>query len=400
MALTVTTHDSKAADSSPDLVAKAGRIAPHISEVALEAEKNRRVPDSVVAMIEEAGLYQTLVPKMFGGHEMSIPEFVEVILALSPLDASTGWVSSFHIGHNWMWCLLPEKAQREIFADRPFSRGPIMVAPTVKAVAVEGGYRINGRAKWGTGSAHAQWCMVTGFVQSDAGGPPEARMFAMPWSEAKVEDTWHTSGMATTASHDVIFDDIFIPDYRSMNVAEAKSGNAPGTTLHANPLYKTPFTPFLCLIAVAPLVATARGVAKQAVERAQNFVSSYSGKTSIDNPALQIRLAKADLMSRAAETLVRDLASRLHASTQGEPPSIDDRVLMRAQASHIAQICRDTVTMLAQGSGASGHMLDSPVQRAMRDLNMASCHVVFDEDPTMELHGKMLVGLPPDFILA
>lgn len=45
-------------------------------------------------------------------------------------------------------------------------------------------------------------------------------------------------------------------------------------------------------------------------------------------------------------------------------------------------------------------MKDSPIQRAMRDLNMASCHVVFDQDPTMELHGKMLVGSPPPVIMA
>jgi hypothetical protein len=31
---------------------------------------------------------------------------------------------------------------------------------------------------------------------------------------------------------------------------------------------------------------------------------------------------------------------------------------------------------------------------------MAACHVVFDQDPTMELHGKMILGMPPAVMLA
>ncbi|MEP1142423.1 MAG: acyl-CoA dehydrogenase family protein [Henriciella sp.] len=382
------------------LVASAQKISREISSKATEAESNRKISDDIIAMISDAEIYQMLVPKKYGGLEMSISDYIEVILALSPLDASAGWTTSFYIGHNWMWNLLPEQAQQEIFADGPSARGPVMVAPTVVATPKSDGFVLNGRAKWGTGSAHAQWCMVGGVVASDKAGPPDIRMFAMPWREARIEDTWHTSGMAATASHDVIFEDVFIPAHRMMKVADVKAGSPPGATLHENSLYYTPFTPFLCLIASAPLVAVARGISQHAIARAKEFVSSYSGKTSADNPALQIRLAKADLMSRAAETLLRDLASELEEGGKRAPVPIEERVVMRAKASYIATVARDTATLLSQGGGASAQMKDSPLQRAMRDLNMASCHVVFDQDPTMELHGKMLVGMPPDMILA
>lgn len=392
------------ADSTPStadsLIARAADISKEIEESAQEGERARRTPDRIIDAISKAGIYEMLVPRRFGGHELRVSDLPKVIKALSPLDTSTAWTTSFYIGHNWMWCLLPEQAQAEIFANGPCARGPVMVAPTVRATPVDGGFRINGRAKWGTGSAHADWCMVGGMVETSAGGPPDIRMFAMPWTDARVEDTWFTAGMAATASNDVIFESVFVPSHRVMRMDEVRQGTSPGAQLHENNLYKTPFTPFLCFIAAAPLVAVTRGIALYATQRAKEFVSSYSGRSNIDNPALQIRLAKADLASRAAEVLLDELAKDLERHAQTSPADVEARVLMRAKASYIANLCRDTVTLISQGSGASAHMLDSPIQRAFRDISMAACHVVFDQDPTMELHGKMMVGTPPAIILA
>jgi hypothetical protein len=98
--------------------------------------------------------------------------------------------------------------------------------------------------------------------------------------------------------------------------------------------------------------------------------------------------------------MIDALAQEIESDATMPPIPLENRARQRAMSSHIASICRDAVTLLAQGSGASGHMSDSPIQRAFRDINMASCHVVFDQDPTMELHGKMLVGRPPPIILA
>lgn len=386
--------------SADTLVKRASDISEQIAAAAEEGERARKVPDRIIDAIDNTGILEMLVPKRFGGHELRVGDLPKVIKALTPLDTSVGWTTSFYIGHNWMWSLLPEEAQMEIFAAGPSARGPVMVAPTVKATPAKGGFHLNGRAKWGTGSAHADWCMVGGIVDTGVAGPPDVRMFAMPRQDVRLEDTWHTSGMAATASNDVIFDNIFVPSHRVMNMDEVRKGDSPGARLHNNSLYNTPFTPFLCFIAAVPLVAVTRGVAKLTIERAKEFVSSYTGKSSIDNPALQIRLAKADLAARAAETLLDELALELEHHARNAPADVNDRVLMRAKASYIANLCRDTVTLLSQGSGASGHMLNSPIQRAFRDINMAACHVVFDQDPTMELYGKILVGRPPEVILA
>jgi hypothetical protein len=48
---------------------------------------------------------------------------------------------------------------------------------------------------------------------------------------------------------------------------------------------------------------------------------------------------------------------------------------------------------VAQGSGASAHFLQQPLQRALRDANVASCHIVFDLDTHRATYGKALLGL-------
>jgi 3-hydroxy-9,10-secoandrosta-1,3,5(10)-triene-9,17-dione monooxygenase len=394
--------------SVDELVARARKLAGRIALRAEEAEQNRRIHDETIAEIADAGLFQILVPKRFGGYELSPSVMVDILRVLSPLCVSTGWNSGFYMVHNWMWSLLPEEAQEEIFADKPYALGPVMVAPSTRATPVDGGFRINGRAKWGTGSAHADWCMVSAIVDSAPAGtpnpggpaPPSVRMFAMPWSEARTEATWFTSGMAATSSNDVIFEDVFVPHHRVMDAGPARSGESRSAALHGNHLYSTAFSPMLALAAVAPLVGGTLGIVEHAVDRAKTFVSSFSGKVSVDNPALQIRLARANLSAHAASVLLDDLTRSIEMDSLAPPIDISSRALQRAKASYIATLCRDTVTLLAQGSGASGHMLSSPVQRAFRDISMASCHVVFDQDPTMELHGKMLVGRPPEVILA
>jgi 3-hydroxy-9,10-secoandrosta-1,3,5(10)-triene-9,17-dione monooxygenase len=392
-----------------DLVERAKGIAPRISELAVQAERDRRIPDEVVKLIADAGLYEVLVPKRFGGHELGVKEMVDVLKVISPLCASTGWTTGFYMVHNWMWCHLPDEAQQEIFAEGPSALGPVMIAPTVKAVPVKGGYRINGRARWGTGQSHASWCGVSGIIESaddqavsEDGKPlpPQVRVFVMPWADASPQDTWYTSGMAATASHDVVFDDVFIPSHRVMDLGPARSGESPAASQYPTPAFSTAFTPLLAIAAVAPLVGAARGAALHAVERAKEFVSTYSGKSGVDSPALQMRLARADLMTRSAMTLLDKLADDIVADSHNTPIDIESRALQRVQASHIASLCRDAVTLLVQGSGASAHMADSPIQRCFRDINMASAHVVFDDDPSMELHGKMLLGRPPKIILA
>ena len=51
--------------------------------------------------------------------------------------------------------------------------------------------------------------------------------------------------------------------------------------------------------------------------------------------------------------------------------------------------------MLARGSGASIHALSNPLQRFIRDVNVATSHQLHEFDEVGEQYGRLLFGLEP-----
>ena len=66
------------------------------------------------------------------------------------------------------------------------------------------------------------------------------------------------------------------------------------------------------------------------------------------------------------------------------------------EACYVASMVKRTVDSLCEASGARSQFEDHPLQRFQRDINTLRGHVVFDLDGTMELVGRVMVGLPPN----
>ena len=57
-----------------------------------EAERNRRIDDSLMLALVESGLLKVLRPARFGGYESGFPEFVRVGQTLAQYDVSLAWL--------------------------------------------------------------------------------------------------------------------------------------------------------------------------------------------------------------------------------------------------------------------------------------------------------------------
>lgn len=68
------------------------------------------------------------------------------------------------------------------------------------------------------------------------------------------------------------------------------------------------------------------------------------------------------------------------------------RAGVRASAAHVVHESRSVITDLLEVSGASAQFLDNPLQRAKRDVDVISGHVVFDYDVSRELAGGLEIG--------
>jgi 3-hydroxy-9,10-secoandrosta-1,3,5(10)-triene-9,17-dione monooxygenase len=377
--------------TAADLVARAVALAPFLAAEAAEAERLRQPTDAAIRALEDAGLFRLMVPRAFGGLELDLDVFVDVGLALGEGDASLAWVATFYIEHNWMFCQFPEAFQRELFGARSWVLAPGMIAPTGQAEAAPGGVRLRGRWKWATGIVHADWVIVGAAPTGDLG---ELAFHAVPRAEVTVEDTWDVDGMCGTGSHDVVIDDVFVPDARRVAIAEMVEGRAHGARLHDGPLYHTPMIPILLLAASLPALgqakAAVRGFRDGLAERVRMGVVKLAQR-----PATQIRLADAEVQLRQAELLLRDVAADVQ--ERRNRASQEDRARWAASICHVVHQCRALIGAVAEASGASAHFRSHPLQRSLRDVNTLSCHVAFDHDAQRELYGRLRLGYSPTF---
>ncbi|HVN36845.1 MAG TPA: acyl-CoA dehydrogenase [Myxococcota bacterium] len=377
-----------------ELLERIRALVPDLAAEAAESERLRRPTDAAIRVLEDSGVFRMMVPRGYGGMELDLDAFLEIGLTLGEADMSLAWVACFCIEHNWMLCQFPERFQRALYRGKSHILAPGVIAPTGSGQRENGGYRLTGRWQWGTGVMHASWVIVGAFgiEAGRAPTPQDLLFFALPIEDVKVDDTWYVSGMIGTGSNDIVVD-AFVPEERTVSIVEMVEGRAPGSRLHASPLYRTPMLPILELAASMPLVGHLRALLRGFEERLKTHVRpgpelQHQG----DKPAMQMRLAKAHVEARAAELLLRDVAAEVMAVRERATHLQRSRWI--TTVAHAVQQAREVVQDLAEASGASAHFTQHALQRALRDVSVASCHRVFDLDAHREVYGKQLLGKP------
>lgn len=363
-----------------------------LAQRAAEAEDLRRLPDATIADFRAEGMGRLLLPARYGGEQAPFSAILEPVRRMAHGCASSAWTLGFYILHNWMLALFDERAQDEVFADGPVLC-PAPLAPTGRGLPVEGGVRLSGRWSWATGIMAADWVMVGALCGPDEEMYPALAL--LPAGQVRVEDVWHTAGMRATGSNDVVVDDVMVPEQRLVKVADIYAGTAPGAALHGAATYRWPMVPALALVASMPALGAAEHVADVFAARLGERVLAYSGVAQKQQPAAQIRLGDARVRLRALDGLLRETVATLE-SMVADGARIPRAVRARARvaAAHIVHESRSVIADLLESSGASAQFLDSPLQRAKRDVDVISGHVVFDYDVSRELAGALEIGVP------
>lgn len=381
-----------------ELVRRTTALKPLLRAKAETAEKMRRPDDEAWAAIRETGIFHAFVPKKYGGLEMDPRHFVDVALPLSEACPSTGWVASFCVEHNWLLANFPEEAQDETFGRQSYIIAPAVTVPPGKATPVPGGFRLSGHWRWGTGVMHADWVIASALIEG--GNGPDMAMFLMPAAEVEVPDTWHMDGMSATGSHDIIVRDLFVPAHRMVRSATIRDGRGPASKFYNSPLYRIPMAPFLAATAAISAVGAAKATIQLTRERLGGHTKMGADAKQSEKPASQLRLGRATTMARTAEMLIRDaFAEGLKLGDLEGQAQLSGRIATRAQIAYAVGLCRQAILLLCEAGGSTVHRLDNPLQRMLRDVNVISTHIVFDEDVVFELQGRDMFGLPPNSFL-
>jgi alkylation response protein AidB-like acyl-CoA dehydrogenase len=123
-------------------------------------------------------------------------------------------------------------------------------------------------------------------------------------------------------------------------------------------------------------------------------LQAYSGMKQGDLPVTHLRLGEALATVRAAKLVWEDAIRTLEAiGPLGNQAPIDAIARIRLAAADVVRLANIVVNTLAAAAGASSGYLSSPLQRALRDVQMMRGHVMYDWDRTAQIAGKLALGI-------
>jgi alkylation response protein AidB-like acyl-CoA dehydrogenase len=272
------------------------------------------------------------------------------------------------------------------------------VMPAGKAREVEGGYRVDGRWQFGSGCTHAD-VMIGGCLITDADGNPkpsvqpgasfESLVVAMPASNVEVQDTWYTTGLAGSGSHDYVATDLYVPVEHSFDFYFGRPRRTGPLYAYNGMLYSN--------LAAVPI-----GAADSAINA---FVELASTKMVMPSMALMREEGRAQQAAAEATALVRsgrawavevigELWDRLRA---GDLPDDRLRADYRLSAMHACRSARKAVELLYDAAGSLAIYTTSPLDAAVRDQMTIAAHLIASSR-NLEPAGRVVLGLPADSI--
>jgi alkylation response protein AidB-like acyl-CoA dehydrogenase len=379
--------------SANDIIEATRALAPLIQESIGLMETERRLSPRVVDALRELGAFRLAVPRAYGGLELDPMTQVRVVEELSRMDGSVGWCAMISSAGSFAGAFLTPAVAQRVFGARDFSLAG-QVVPVGRAELVEGGYRVSGRYRFGSGCQHASM-ISAGCVVFEDGKPrqpqgrPEIRMMLVSPSACKILDTWHTTGLAGTGSHDFEIENVFVPFEESWSFAERSHCSGP--------LYRFPPL-FLVTHAGVPL-----GIARAAIDA---VIALAGQKELMPDPHKlfgarllrdESRVHEAVAVAEGALAAVRGftyatLAELWETLSRHEKPSPRQRALYRIMLIDVHRIGKEVVSSMYDLAATSAIYRSHPLDRLMRDILTACQHGVVH--PKMyRPAGRLLLGL-------
>ena len=367
-----------------------------LRERAEEIETARRLPADLSKRFAESGFYRMCAPETYGGLELAPSATMETIEILARADGASAWCVFIGATSGTILALLPPTSAREIFAN-PDTLISGVFAPRGKAVANGGGFTVNGRWQWGSGTQNADWILAGCQIVRDGktellrNGTPRSRMMLVPSSQVEFLDTWHVSGLCGTGSTDYAIHDVFVPENRALGLGV--DGPLP------RPLYAFPQFGLLGMGIAAVSLGLARAAIDELIAIAGGKTPSGSSRPLAERPSTQSEVSRAEATLRSARAFYYEAidAAWNAAQTTGQIES-DQRRDIRLATTFASHACAEAVDRMYNVAGGTSVYRKSPLQRIFRDVHVATQHMMV-APATLELTGRLLLGLETDIAM-
>jgi len=393
----------------PDPVRTAREIAAEVlAPGAARRDETGEYPVDALEALGQAGLLGLLVPREYGGLEVSMETFVEVIEALGRACASTAMVVVMHHCQYAMIVDHGSETQKLEFLP-PIARGEQIVASAttepetggnaafcVSAKELDGEtIKLSAVKPVVTSAQHADWVYCTTRASTDAPGD-ELSLVIMPGPKRSGDvegfGNWNCIGMRATASTGLRFDECSVPHWHQIGPEDSSLVRASSMTIVSRAGFAAVWQG-IAGGAFDATVAHVQGKAHEFIRRdPETGEISSERRTVAESETTQRQLAEMRVQLLASGELLRGAARLLDARREEilAGQALDDvQDLLWSARIACGQSAVDVTRQGLRLCGVTGLRAGSPLERHMRDA-LTSQVMAPSEDATKQMLGRQL----------
>jgi len=337
-----------------------------VADHAAASDELGHLDPAVVTALTGTGINRLMLPVDLGGLAASPRRCVEVVERIAAVDGSAAWTAAIGFGTNFFAGYLDPEGAAEVFAD-PDQSNASMFAPLGRVIVTDDGTeRLSGRWPFTSNCEQAAWIGLAALFDGDVA----PRLVFARRADVVIHQTWDVAGLRATASNDTEVVDFPVNRRHTCSFADRPWPDGP--------LWRLPLFAALA----PPLAAVSLGVARGALDEINRQALARRTQmrgSLLDDPVGMGDLAAADTVLRGARAGLLDAIDECWA--RAEDGRLIDRAL-QARGFLAAQHCTDVAvdvcaTAHRLGGGAAAYR-SSPLLRALRDVETARQHAMFN----------------------
>lgn len=349
--------------------------------------------------LRESGYLKLTVPEAFGGEEASLYEMVLAQERLAKGDGSTALAVGWHISQilqmrikqSWPqelyvdFCkkVVQEGAMINQFASEPSTGSPSRGGrQQTTAVRTEGGWLLTGRKTFSSLIPALDQFTVTAYVESEEA---LGTFFVRKGPGVSIDETWDTLGMRGTGSHDLVLNDVFVPEDERIDNCEGRGEAIVGSGMsdHGGALLHIP----ACYI----------GIAWAARDFAVKFAADYRPSSLpgpiAELPHIQQKIGEIESELITARTLLYSMADRWDRLPAERATMKPELGLAKTVATNSALRIVDLAMRIVGGSSLSRNL---PLERMYRDVRAGLHNPPMDDSVISMLAKRAIMDVNED----
>ena len=369
-------------------------LSSEIAARAGEGELQRSLVPEIVEKLKEAGVFRMLVPKQYGGDELTVTQACAVIEELASADGAAAWTAMVAFGFNVALAKFPKETVDALYKNGPdvLIRGAL--APIGKAIAGDGGYTLTGKWPFASGPYKPDWVVAGAIVIKDGKpimGPmgPEMIVAIVEPDQVEFLDTWHSVGVCGSDSRDYTIESAFVPEALTTNLFNFMSPQA-----YDLPLFDQPFPILTGPTHSAVCLGIARASLEEVSELSKTKRSAFNpGQLLGENPIFQHRLAELAIRLASLQALMDKQTEAIDNNTPYQFCPLD-MAKNSSWTGYMHVEAQDIVNELFTLAGSTPVYKTSTLQRRWRDVRVAAQHFG-GSTAQYPVYGALLAGQQP-----